>query len=128
MYPSYLKKCPDNFLATKFRPCPIHPLSTVRVTTIRLATSTRATRPSLPRDVFIERKFQPYFCEGGQKCALSWYAQSGWLLVLSKCYCYSYSRLAIGFKRCFGFLKPEAFFPSNITTGSLIAQSFFYLY
>jgi hypothetical protein len=34
------------------------------------------------------------------------------------------SRLAIGFKRCFGFLKPEAFFPSNITTGSLNAQSF----
>jgi hypothetical protein len=54
---------------------------------------------------------------------LRWYAQ---LLVLGKCY--SYSRLAIGFKRCFGFLKPEAFFPLNITTGSLIARSFFYLY
>ncbi len=32
------------------------------------------------------------------------------------------------FLRCFGFTKPEAFFPLNITTGSLIAQSFFYLY
>ncbi len=51
-------------------------------------------------------------------------------------------RLAIGFKqmvctvatcywfqRCFGFTKPEAFFPLNITTVPLnIAQSFFYLY
>ncbi len=27
-----------------------------------------------------------------------------------------------------GFTKPEAFFPLNIKTGSLIAQSFFYLY
>ncbi len=49
--------------------------------------------------------------------------------------------LSIGFKQmvctvatCYWFLvllwfyKPEAFFPLNITTGSLIAQSFFYLY
>jgi hypothetical protein len=48
---------------------------------------------------------------------------------------------SIGFKQmvctvatCYWFLallwftKPEAFFPLNITTGSLIAQSFFHLY
>jgi hypothetical protein len=29
--------------------------------------------------------------------------------------------------RCFGFTKPEAFFPLNITTGSLVAQSFFHV-
>jgi hypothetical protein len=46
----------------------------------------------------------------------------GFLLVLSKWF--AQSRLAIGFQRCFGFTKPEAFFPFNITTGSLIAQVF----
>ncbi len=71
------------------------------------------------------RLYRTYLCQRSEVVCTVRLAV-GFLLVLTK-WC-AQSRLAIGFWRCFGFTKPKAFFPLNITTGSLIAQSFFSIY